>query len=172
MRISNKRVNSLIETVYSLLFLGLFFSIVMLFIPIASIVKYVEPYVLIGVFALLIFGLYRLGPHSFEYNSDGETLNIRTQDPFWVKYFPQNRKMTDFPKMKVVKFQIKNRIIKKQLVIYIRSKRSQNGVSKLTYNIGYLSRSEINDIKTSLNRMIKRNKENSHWEDVKTDDID
>lgn len=169
MKINNKRVNSVVETFYTLLFLGLFFSMVLVFIPISNVVKIVSPYVLILIFGLLILLLYKMGPHSFDYNSDGETLNIKTQDPFWVKHFPKNRKMTDFPKAKVIKYQIHRGLLNKTLHIYISSKRSQNGVSKISYNIGYLNRSEINDIKTSLNRMIKRNQEGSHWEIEKAD---
>lgn len=159
MRINNKRVIVYIEALYTLLLIGLAFSIVLIAVPISFIMKFVSPYVLTGVFLLAIYLLYKLGNQHIEYSSDGEVLNIKTQDAFWAKYFPKSKVIVDFPKTKLISFKIKNSFFKKKLELYITSKRSQSGYTKLSFNITFLNKSEISDLKRSLNKIVKRNKE-------------
>ncbi|MGB6083961.1 hypothetical protein [Moheibacter sp.] len=161
MRINNKRVNVYIEAFYTLLFIGLIFSIILIFIPIPAITRIAPPYVYIGLFIFLIYLFYKLGHQHVEYSSDGEVLNIKTQDAFWVKYFPRTRLIVDFPKNKLVSFKIKSSFLHKKLELYVTSKRSHSGVAKLSFNITYLNKSEISDLKISLNRILKRNQENN-----------
>lgn len=168
MRINNKRVNVYIEALYNLLFIGLIFSIILLFIPISVLLKHISPYILIGIFLLAIFLLYKMGHMHVEYNSDGEILNIKTQDPFWIKYFPRSRTIVDFPKSKLMSFKIENNFLRKRLILYVTSKRSHSGYTKLTFNVTFLNKTEISDLKRSLNRIVKRNQENkiSNLEEV------
>ncbi len=161
MRINNKRINVYIEAFYTLLFIGLIFSVLLIFVPIPAIIRRVEPYILIGFFCVFIYLFYKIGHQNVEYNSDGELLNIKTQDAFWVKYFPQTRRIVDFPKSKLISFKIKNGFFQKKLDLYVTSKRTQSGYMKLRFNITYLSKSEISDLKRSLNKIVKRNSENN-----------
>ena len=159
MRINNKRVNVFVGAFYSLFLLGLFFSILLLIIPISQIVNRISPYLLIVIFISLIYLFYKSGHQNIEYNSDGEVLNIRTQDPFWVQYFPSQKTLTDFPKKKLTGFKIKKSIFSRKLELYLTSKRSQKGYVRLSFPITYLNKSEISDLKKSLNRIITKNKE-------------
>lgn len=159
MRINNKRINVYIDVLNTLLLIGFFFSILHIFMPIHFISKVISPIALSGSFILAIYIVYRLGPQHIEYNSDGEVLNIKTQDAFWAKYFPKMRQLVDFPKRKLVSFKIKRCLFLKHLELTINSKRSQSGISKLRFNITFLSHSEISDLKRSLNKIVKRNKE-------------
>ncbi|MFV0304343.1 MAG: hypothetical protein ACK5IC_02525 [Moheibacter sp.] len=157
MRINNKRVNVYIESIYTILFIGLVCSILLIFIPIPTITKYISPYILCAIFLFLIISLYKFGHQHVEYSSDGEVLNIKTGDSFWVKYFPKSRVVVDFPKHKLINYKIYNRILYKKLELYITSKRNQSGIAKLSFNITYLSQSEITDLKRSLSKIIKKN---------------
>lgn len=157
MRINNKRIKIYIETLYILLLLGLFFSILLTFIPISIITKFVSPYILVIGFTSAIIFIYKLGHQHMEYSSDGEVLNIKTQDAFWVKYNPNSKTIVDFPKSKLVNFKIKQGILQRKLELYVTSRRSQNGIVKLSFNITYLNNSEINDLKRSLNKILKKN---------------
>ena len=94
-----------------------------------------------------------------EYSSDGEVLNIKTEDAFWVKYFPKSKLVMDFPKSKLVNYKIRKGIFSKKLELYVTSKRAQNGVSKLSFNITYLNQNEINDLNRSLKKILKKNEE-------------
>lgn len=161
MRINNqKRIKFYIDLVYSLLFIGLLCSFMLVLVPIHKIVNQISPFVLVGIFLTLIIAVYSFGHQQFDYNSDGEVLNLGTQDVFWVKYFPQKRSLVDFPKRKLKDFNISNKIFRKDLELFVESKRSKKGYVKLTFNITFLSQSEINDLKLSLSRTIKKNQEN------------
>jgi len=43
--------------------------------------------------------------------------------------------------------------------LYVTSKRTSNGITKLKFNITYLKEDEIADLKRSLSKIIKNNKE-------------
>lgn len=150
----------MVNAVYTLLFLGLFGSLLLLVIPIGPFTDLVPSYVLILIFLFLIWLFHKMGPHQFEYSSDGEVFNIKTQDPYWVKYFPRSQKIVDFPKRKLMNYKMSGPFFHRKLNMYISSKRAPNGVAKLSFNITYLSSREISDLKRSLNRNIKRNKQN------------
>lgn len=157
MRINNKRIKIYIETLNILFLLGLTFSILLCFIPISIITEHVSPIYLVGGSLLGIIILHKMGHHHIEYSSEGEVLQLKTQDAFWTKYFPSSRVIVDFPKGKLVNFNIKKGFFHKKLELYVTSKRSQNGITKLSFNITFLSSSETNDLKRSLTKILKKN---------------
>lgn len=115
-----------------------------------------ESVLLIAVPLLLILLFYLNGRQIFEYDSDGEALHFRNRNviPFLQK--PLN---DEFPKYKLLKFEIINLIFIKRLYITISSK--SNGATLLKYQISYLTRKEITDLRFSLNKVTKTNIENS-----------
>ncbi len=159
MRINNKRVIPFIEKFYALLFLALLAATILIVIPIGVIVNTISPYYLIGIILALLFLLYKLGHQHIEYDSDGEVINIRTQDVFWSKYFPQQKINMDFPKNKLISYRIHQTLFKKNLELFVTSKRTAHGITKLKFNITFLNKSETSDLKRSLNKIIKNNKE-------------
>jgi hypothetical protein len=114
-----------------------------------------ESMLLIAVPLFLIILFYLNGRQIFEYDSDGEALHFRNRNviPFLQK--PLN---DEFPKYKLLKFEIINMVFMKRLYITISSK--SNGTTILKYEISYLTRKEITDLRISLNKVIKTNKEN------------
>src|SRR5690242_13481115 len=87
MRVNNKRIGIYIGTLYKFLFLGVLFSILLLLISIPKIVNFVSPWYLLIFFVGLIILLPKFGHQIFIYNSDGEVLNIKTEDAFCF-FFP------------------------------------------------------------------------------------
>ena len=160
MRINNKRVIPFINLIYTLLFIGVFVSILLILVPISIITAAISPYILTGLFIISIYLFYKFGHQHFEYSSDGETLNIKTQDIFWSKYFEKTIRTVDFPKSKLINFKIEQGI-KTVLELYVTSKRTSNGITKLKFNITYLNNNEINDLKRSLSKIIKTNQQNN-----------
>ncbi|WP_029293602.1 hypothetical protein [Chryseobacterium hispalense] len=114
-----------------------------------------ESMLLVAVPLFLIILFYLNGRQIFEYDSDGEALHFRNRNviPFLQK--PLN---DEFPKYKLLKFEIINMVFMKRLYITISSK--SNGTTILKYEISYLTRKEIADLRISLNKVIKTNKEN------------
>lgn len=159
MRINNKRIIPFIDAIYALLFLALVAATTLILIPIGIIVNIISPYLLIVAIISLLVIIYFLGHQHVEYDSDGEVINIRTKDVFWSKYFPKKKIIMDFPKNKLVSFRVNQTLFKKTLEMIVTSKRTSHGITKLKFNITYLTRSETNDLKRSLNKIIKNNKE-------------
>jgi len=111
-------------------------------------------YLLIIVPLLLLVAYYVNGRQIFEYDSDGEALHFKNRNivPFL------NRPLSDeFPKYKLTKFETVSLFFIKRLYITINSKNS--GTAILKYDISYLTQKEVNDLKFSLNKVIKLNKE-------------
>ncbi|MGD1318365.1 hypothetical protein [Chryseobacterium sp. 2R14A] len=104
---------------------------------------------------LLILVIFHLnGRQIFEYDSDGEALHFRNKNiiPFL------NRALSDeFPKYKLIKFEMVSILFFKRLYITISSKNM--GSTILKYDTSYLTRKEANDLKLSLNKVVKANTE-------------
>ena len=109
---------------------------------------------LIGVSGLVI--IFLRGRQIFEYDSDGEALNFKNHSiiPFLGK-----EARDEFPKYKLISFDITDAVLFKKLHIKITSRKKNEIVLK--YDISYLTSSEIRDLKLSLQRTIKANKENT-----------
>ena len=109
---------------------------------------------LIGASGLVI--IFLRGRQIFEYDSDGEALNFKN---YSIIPFLGKEAKDEFPKYKLVSFEVVNALLFKRLYIRITSKKHKESILK--YDISYLTSSEIRDLKLSLQRTIKANKENS-----------
>lgn len=156
MRLSNKRKIGIYN----------FISTAVVFFTISSIIVYIiDTFVvsLLGwkalvfmLFTLLIFFIFYLrGRQIFEYDSDGEALNFKNRN---VLSFLSKDVSDEFPKYKLLKYDVVNALIFKRLYISISSKKGKS--ITLRYDISYLTSKEIKDLKVSLNKVIKQNNEN------------
>ncbi|MGE8555882.1 MAG: hypothetical protein ACN6OB_18330 [Chryseobacterium jejuense] len=114
----------------------------------------VESYLMIIVPVLLLIIFHLNGRQIFEYDSDGEALHFKNRNiiPFLNKPLHD-----EFPKYKLIKYDIINIFFIKRLYITVSSK--NNGSTMLKYQVSYLTRKEVNDLKLSLNKVVKANKE-------------
>ncbi|MFY1046552.1 hypothetical protein [Chryseobacterium sp. GP-SGM7] len=118
-----------------------------------------KSYFLIIIPVILLIILYLNGRQIFEYDSDGEALHFRNRNiiPFI------NKPLSDeFPKYKLISFEMVRVLFIKRLYVTISSKNS--GSTILKYEISYLTNKEVNDLKVSLNKVVKANKEKRHQE--------
>ncbi|KUJ56861.1 hypothetical protein AR686_09960 [Chryseobacterium aquaticum subsp. greenlandense] len=111
-------------------------------------------YLLIILPLVLLITYYVNGRQIFEYDSDGEALHFRNRN---IVPFLSTPLSDEFPKYKLLKFDTINIFFIKRLYITISSK--NNGSTVLKYEISYLTKKEVNDLKFSLNKVIKANKE-------------
>jgi hypothetical protein len=113
-----------------------------------------ESYLLIIVPVMLLIIFYICGRQIFEYDSDGEALNFKNRNiiPFLDKPLHD-----EFPKYKLVKYDVVCIFFVKRLYVTVSSK--NNGSTILKYQISYLTKKEVNDLKLSLNKVVKANKE-------------
>ncbi|WP_228446093.1 hypothetical protein [Chryseobacterium gleum] len=160
MRLSNRNKASIYNSLSTLLLMITMFGIIAF---IANEYRFNaignESYLLIVIPILLLIIFYISGRQIFEYDSDGEALNFKNRNiiPFLNKPLHD-----EFPKYKLVKYDVVSILFFKRLYITVSSK--NNGSTILKYQISYLSRKEVNDLKLSLNKVVKANK------DKKTDD--
>jgi hypothetical protein len=115
-----------------------------------------ESYIFLIVPILLLVIFHLNGRQIFEYDSDGEALNFKNRNiiPFLDKSLHD-----EFPKYKLIKYEIVRIFFIKRLYVTISSKNT--GSTILKYEISYLSQKEINNLKLSLNKVVKTNKENN-----------
>ena len=111
-------------------------------------------FVLLPVLLLILF-LMR-GRQIFEYDSDGEAVNFKNRNiiPFLSKEIRD-----EFPKYKILSYEVVNAIVFKKLYIKIKSKKEHHQAVILKYDISYLTDKEIKDLKFSLKKIIKANRE-------------
>ena len=109
-------------------------------------------FILLPVVLLILF-LVR-GRQIFEYDSDGEAVNFKNRNiiPFLSKEIRD-----EFPKYKILSYEVVNAIVFKKLYIKIKSKKEH--IAVLKYDISYLTDKEIKDLKFSLKKIIKANRE-------------
>lgn len=113
-----------------------------------------ESLVLILAPALLMLLFYLNGRQIFEYDSDGEALHFRNRN---IIPFLQKPLSDEFPKYKLLKYEVIDLFFMKRLYITISSKNS--GSTILKYEISYLTRKETQDLRFSLNKVVKTNNE-------------
>ncbi|UWX61547.1 hypothetical protein N0B40_04520 [Chryseobacterium oranimense] len=115
-----------------------------------------ESYIFLIVPILLLVIFHLNGRQIFEYDSDGEALNFKNRN---IIPFLDRPLHDEFPKYKLIKYEIVRIFFIKRLYVTISSKNT--GSTILKYEISYLSKKEINDLKLSLNKVVKTNKENN-----------
>ncbi|MDQ1856105.1 MULTISPECIES: hypothetical protein [unclassified Chryseobacterium] len=155
MRLSNRNKTSIYNSLSTLLLMTAVFGITVFA---ANEYRFhamgKESYLLIIVPVLLLIIFYISGRQIFEYDSDGEALNFKNRNiiPFLNKPLHD-----EFPKYKLIKYDVVSILFFKRLYITVSSK--NNGSTILKYQISYLGNKEINDLKLSLNKVVKTNKE-------------
>lgn len=154
MRLSNKRKVPLYNFINTALIMLLVVGILAFF---AEEMRFqllgMEAYLLIAIPAILVIIFYLNGRQIFEYDSDGEALHFRNRN---IVPFMSTALSDEFPKYKFLKFETFTFLFFKRLYITINSK---SGNTILKYEISYLTGKELNDLKFSLNKVIKNNKE-------------
>lgn len=155
MRLSNRNKAGYFHFLSSLISGGMLLGIVLFFLE-----RFKYHYLGWTEFLLLIIPLlciiifYLRGRQIFEYDSDGEALNFKNRN---VLLFLEKALSDEFPKYKLKNYEVLNALIFKKLYITISSKKNHSIILK--YDISYLTKKELNDLKISLSKVIKTNKE-------------
>lgn len=155
MRLNNRNKAGYFQFL-SILVVMIFFGGIIAYFLERNIYDYVDTGAIFLIIIPLIIALifYFRGSQIFEYDSDGEALHFRNKN---VVFFLDKNTNDEFPKYKLLKYEIVNILILKRLYITVKSKRNKSLI--LQYDISYLSRKELNDLETSLKHVLKNNKE-------------
>ncbi|MDR3273121.1 MAG: hypothetical protein LBT29_06555 [Flavobacteriaceae bacterium] len=153
MKLQNRATRNKVAILNILLLIGLATSIVFFFLRIE-----IRSYDIIvaAVCLVSLLCLNYLGAPFFKYDSNGETLIIQNEKA--LPFSLTREHSADFPKEKLTKFSINYHFLfKRTLEIYIKSRRGSHGRSKLSFNISYLDRKDVANLKISLNKMLHEN---------------
>lgn len=93
------------------------------------------------------------GRQIFEYDSDGEALNFKNRNVL----FYQKPISDEFPKYKLKSYEIIDVFLFRKLYVNV-SSRKNKGIT-LKYDISYLNKKELKDLKFSLSKVIKENQQ-------------
>ncbi|WP_424493521.1 hypothetical protein [Salinimicrobium sp. GXAS 041] len=156
MRFNNKKETSLVPSIYII--------IVAVFITnsFASLeLKYDDtPFnyssLIPNLIALLVAIYIFIVGRSFEFDSDGETLNFKSNGLLISKFMHYREQRTEVPKSKLRDFKIINFWVYKKLHIYINS-RNKKGYRHYKYNITFLGGKKRKSLKQSLAKVVERN---------------
>ncbi|MCM4157410.1 hypothetical protein [Gramella sp. AN32] len=102
---------------------------------------------------ILAFYVHRIG-QSFDFDSDGETLNFKNNGVFFSKFMEYRVKKAEFPKRKLAKFKFVDVGFYAALTIYIKSRR-RSGYKKYTFNTTFLSSKKKKGMVASLNKVLE-----------------
>lgn len=107
---------------------------------------------------LIVFGIYfhKIG-QLFEFDSDGETLNFKNNGLFFSKFMEYRVKRAEFPKQKLLNFEVSDYGVYASLRIWISSRR-KSGARKYTFNITFLGKKKKRGMIESLNKVLEKNK--------------
>ena len=155
MRLSNKSKEPIYNFIFSVLLMSLLIGVV-LFIVERYRLDFLgnESYLLLIIPIVILILFHFRGKQIFEYDSDGEALNFKNRN---VITFLDKVVSNEFPKYKLLNYEVVNALLFKRLYITISSKKSNSVI--LRYDISYLTNKEIKDLKFSLNKVLKANKE-------------
>ncbi len=93
----------------------------------------------------------------FEFDSDGETLNLKSNGLLISKFLHYREQRTEIPKSKLISFKIENYFFYKKLHIFITSRNSK-GFRHYKYNITFLGNKKCKSLKQSLAKVVEYNK--------------
>lgn len=106
----------------------------------------------------LLVGIYIfIVGKSFEFDSDGETLNFKSNGLLVSKFMHYRESRTEVPKSKLQSFKIENYLLFKRLHIYLHS-RNKIGYRHYKYNITFLSGKKTKSLRISLAKVVEKNK--------------
>jgi hypothetical protein len=106
----------------------------------------------------LLVGIYIfIVGKTFEFDSDGETINFKSNGVLISQFMHYREQRTEVPKSKLKDFRVENYFFYKRLHIFIHSRNSR-GYRHYKYNITFLTGKKVKALKMSLAKILEKNK--------------
>lgn len=166
MRLSNRNGIPVFSFIYSLVVIIFILGVIAYILEINKFDVFGnKAWILLAIPVMLFMLLYFIGRPVFEYDSDGEALNFRNSHILYL--LSKKNAKNEFPKYKLLKFNIVNVLFFKRLYVYISSKKSH--VIILKYDVTFLNKKQLKDLKFSLNKVVKINREVRNEDNIVSD---
>ena len=157
MRFNNKKETNIIPSIYiivvAVFITNIFAAIEIKYDDVPFNYSSLIPNAIALVLALYIFIVGRY----FEFVSDVETLNFKSNGLLISKFFHYREQRTEVPKSKLISFKVENYFFYKRLHIFITSRNSK-GFRHYKYNITFLGNKKCKSLKQSLEKVVIYNK--------------
>ena len=106
---------------------------------------------------IILFSLVFIRMNYFHYDDSYEILHIKSKSLWFIGSGPDLNKRYDFPKRKVVDFEVKNRLIYRTLVLHLENYASESKKIR-TVDITFIAKEDVQKVIDSLKRITDRNK--------------
>ncbi|MGB7787021.1 MAG: hypothetical protein WBL27_13040 [Salinimicrobium sp.] len=157
MRFNNRKETSIVPSIYiivvAVFLTNAFASVEIKYDDVPFNYSSLIPNAIALVIAIYIFMVGK----SFDFDSDGETINIKSNGLLVSKFMHYREQRTEVPKSKLQNFKVENYFFYKVLHIYINS-RNKRGYRHYKYNITFLRGKKIKSLKISLAKVLEKNK--------------
>ncbi|HSP12682.1 MAG TPA: hypothetical protein VLO29_09155 [Salegentibacter sp.] len=157
MRFSNKNEIKIIPSIYTVL-VAIFVTNIFVNLELMGSDEPINFSHYVPNIVVLILAVYvhRVG-QAFDFDSDGETLNLKNNGVFFSKFMEYRVKKAEFPKRKLGKYRFSDYFIYSALTIYISSRR-RRGYKKYTFNTTFLTRKKKKGMILSLDKILEKSK--------------
>jgi hypothetical protein len=98
----------------------------------------------------LILTLIYRGPARFKYDTEGEVMNLSTEDKIWDKLLRSFNKHYEFPKRKLNGYKMNGWFLRRTLTIYINSR--SGIVKERSLVVSHLTKSQRKQLNKSLKK--------------------
>ena len=157
MRFNNKKETNIVPSVYiivvAVFITNIFAAIEIKYDDVPFNYSSLIPNAVALVLAIYIFMVGRY----FEFDSDGETLNLKSNGLLISNFLHYREQRTEIPKSKLISFRIENYFFYKKLHIFITSRNSK-GFRHYKYNITFLGNKKCKSLRQSLEKVVEYNK--------------
>ena len=157
MRFNNKKETNIVPSVYiivvAVFITNIFAAIEIKYDDVPFNYSSLIPNAVALVLAIYIFMVGRY----FEFDSDGETLNLKSNGLLISNFLHYREQRTEIPKSKLISFRIENYFFYKKLHIFITSRNSK-GFRHYKYNITFLGNKKCKSLRQSLEKVVAYNK--------------
>ena len=103
-----------------------------------------------GLGIVLIALLIYRGPAKFKYDTEGEVMNLSTEDKVWGKLLRSFEKHYEFPKRKFKSYKLEGWFLRRKLTIYINSR--SGAVKERSLIVSHLTSDQRKKLTNSLNK--------------------
>ena len=157
MRFTNKNEVKIVPSIYTVL-VAIFVTNIFVNIELMASDEPIRYSHFIPNIVVLLLGFYvhRIG-QSFDFDSDGETLNLKNNGVFFSKFMEYRVKKAEFPKRKLGKFRFSDYFFYSAVTIYISSRR-RRGYKKYTFNTTFLNRKKKRGMIASMQKIVDNQK--------------
>jgi len=157
MRFTNRNEIKIVPSIYTVL-VAIFVTNIFVNIELMSSDEPIRYSHFIPNIVVLLLGFYvhRIG-QSFDFDSDGETLNLKNNGVFFSKFMEYRVKKAEFPKRKLAKFRFSDYFFYSAVTIYISSRR-RRGFKKYTFNTTFLTRKKKRGMIASMQKIVDNQK--------------